>query len=161
MRRTLIPLVLTLVLVFAVAQVAAAAWGQGFGGRGIGAVGWTNLAQELEITAEQFTQIQELQRQHFTRTNEIQNQLRQTRQELRMQRWNPDADPARVQAQIGKIAELRDQLRQEVARYRAELRVILTEEQLAKWAELRRGGPCPKPGGPLTGTPRGQGGPWQ
>ena len=161
MRRSMISLALALALVFAVTQVAAAAWGLGFGGRGIAADGWTNLAQELGITREQAAQIQELQRQHFAKVNKIQDQLRANRQELLMQRWNPDADPARVQAQIGKDGEFRDQLRQEATEFRNQLRGLLTEEQLAKWPEMRRGGPCLNPDGPLKASPRAQGGPWR
>lgn len=157
MRRTFIPLIFALVLVFVGTQVAAAAWGQGFGGRGIGADGWINFAQKLGITQEQSAQIQELHRQHFAKANKIQDQLRANHQELQMQRWNPDADQSRVQAQIGKTGEYRDQLRQEAAEFRTQLRGILTEEQLAKWPEIRRGGPCLNPDGPLSGAPRGQG----
>lgn len=142
LRRSLILLTLALVLVFAVTQVATAAWGQGFGGRGMGADGWTNLAQELGITKEQSAQIQELQRQHFARVNKIQDQLRSNRQALRIQRWNLDADPEEINAQLEKAAELRDQLRQEAAEFRTQLKGILTEEQQAKLSELRRGGPC-------------------
>jgi Spy/CpxP family protein refolding chaperone len=161
LRRFIIPLTLALVLVFAAAQVALAAWGQGFGGRGIGADGWANFAQELGITQEQSAQIQELYRQHFAKTNKIRDQLRATRQELQMQRWNPDADQARVQAQIDKAGELREQLRQEAIEFRTQLQGVLTEEQLAKWPQIRRGGPCLNPEGPLSATPRAKGGPWR
>jgi Spy/CpxP family protein refolding chaperone len=151
-----------LVLVFAVTQVAAAAFGYGPGNRNAGAEPRINFAEELGLTAEQSTQIQELQRQHFARKNPIQDQMRATRQELRLQRFQLDVDPAHTQALIEQVGELRNQLRQETARHRTELRTelrtILTDEQLAKWSEIRRGEPCPNPDGPLRGEPGGKGG---
>lgn len=162
MKRTLIPLALVLVLVFAVTQVAAAAFGYGSGNRNAEAEPRINFAEELGLTAEQSNQIQELQRRHFALKNPIQDQMRAARQELRLQRFQLDVDPAHTQALIEQANELRSQLRQEAVQHRTELRTelrtILTDEQLAKWSEIRQGGPCPNPDGPLRGESGGRNG---
>ncbi|MEW6459307.1 MAG: periplasmic heavy metal sensor [Bacillota bacterium] len=165
MRRTIIPLTLALVLVFAVAQIAAAGWGAGAGsgGRGTGTFCWTNLADELGLTAEQSAQIQELQARHFEKMNQIQDQMRAVRQEMRQLRFQRGVGEAQVQARIDKAGEFRNQMQQEAAAFRTELQGILTDEQLAKWSEMRRGGPCPNPDGPryFSKMPGGRGGPAQ
>ncbi|MBE0465871.1 MAG: Spy/CpxP family protein refolding chaperone [Candidatus Desulforudis sp.] len=161
MRRNLVSLTLALVLVFAITQVAAAGFGHGAGGRGIGADGWINMADELDLTAEQSAKIQEMHKQHFEKSNKLQDQLRATRQQLRIQSFNPKADQSKVQAQIKQTGEYRDQLLKEAADFRTELRGVLTDEQLAKWSEIRCGGPCRHPDGPLSNSPGGKGGAWR
>jgi len=164
-RRAIIPLALALILVFAAAQIAAAGWGAGAGpgGRGIGTFGWTNLADELDLTAEQSAKIQELQARHFQKMNPLQNQLRALHQEMRQLRFQRGVDQAQMQDRIKKAGELREQMRQEAAAFRTELQGILTDEQLAKWSELRRGGLCPNPDGPryFSKMPGGRSGPAQ
>jgi Spy/CpxP family protein refolding chaperone len=164
-RRAIIPLALTLVLVFAAAQIAAAGWGvgAGHGGRDAGTFGWVNLAEELDLTGEQSAKIQELQARHFEKMNPLRDQLRAIHQEMRQLRFKRGVDQAQVQGRIDKAGELREQMRQEATAFRTELQGILTDEQQAKWSELRGGGVCPNPDGPrgLSKMPGGRGGPAQ
>lgn len=165
MRRAIIPLALTLVLAFAVAQVAAAGWGTGAGpgGRAAGTFDWVNLAEKLDLTDEQSAKIQELQAQHFQKMNLLQDQQRSSRQELLQMRFKRGVDEAQARERIEKTAEFREQMRQEAAAFRTQLREMFTDEQLAEWSELRGGRICPNPDGPryFSKMPGGRGGPAQ
>lgn len=174
MPRILVPLTLALVLVFAVAQVASANWGNG-GGRGMmggmmggggacnpGTGGSVNLADELELTAEQSARIQELQRQHFEATSQLRTQMQQVGFELRNLRFQRDVDPNQTKALIAQMNELRNQMWQESEKHQTALSEVLTEEQQAKWLTSGGGngpGSCSTPGsgGCGGGGPRGAG----
>jgi len=157
-RRAIIPLTLALVLAFAAVQIAAAGWGAGAqpdGGKGTGDSSWVNLAEKLDLTGEQSAKIEELQAQHFKKMNPLQDQLRSLRQEMRQLRFQRGVDEAQVRELAEKAAGLRDEMHQERATFRTELENILTDEQLAKWSELRGGGFCPNPNGPRFSKMRG------
>jgi len=149
-------LVLTLVFAFGAVQTAAAGWG----GKQMNAVPPVNMADELGLTAEQAAKIRGLQESHQKEMNALQDNIR----ELRLQSWQlsftPGTDQKLLEAKSLEVRKLHEKKMELMQKHREEVRAILTDEQQARWSEVRNGRPCPNPDGPMRGPKgaRGAGG---
>jgi len=125
MKKTTI-IVLSLTLALALMTSAALAWGPGRGygmGPGYGTPAIPNL------TAEQSSQIQALQKAHLDEIAPLQQALFQKQTELRNLWLAPNPDQAKITAFQKEVWDLRTQLQEKGTNFRLEIRKLLTPEQ--------------------------------
>jgi Spy/CpxP family protein refolding chaperone len=151
----LVVLVLTLVFVFAAIQTASAGWG---GGQSMKMrQNPVNMTDQLGLTAEQAAKIRQLQESQQKAMTELQGKLRQARFELRQLSFTPGATEKQLESKAAEVQKLQQQKLELMQQHRDQIRAILTDEQLARWSEVRNGGPCPNPNGPMSGPMGGRG----
>lgn len=91
-----------------------------------------------DLTAEQQTQIQAIRDAHKETFQTLRSQMREVRAEIADKLYGPGEVTEEVlTSQIKQLSELGEKLRQEGLKVALEVRGVLTEEQLAKAAELR------------------------
>jgi len=127
---------MSLVLALALMATVALAWGQGRGygwGPGYGYSAIPNL------TAEQSSKIQALQKAHLDEIAPIQQQLLAKRTELRSVWLTPNADQAAITAKQKEILNLQATLQEKGTNFRLEINKLLTPEQQAQMAAFGPG----------------------
>lgn len=130
MKRTII-LVLSLVLVLGVATsvVMAGPYGAGYGRAIYGPAAGYGLPPIPNLTAEQSSKIQALQRAHLNEIAPLQQQLFAKRTELRSLWLNPKPDQAKISALQKEILNLQSRITEKATNLRLEIRNLLTPEQ--------------------------------
>jgi Spy/CpxP family protein refolding chaperone len=159
MKKTII-IGLCLTLTLALIGTAALAWGPGFGrgfGPGVGAGPGSGYPAIPNLTAEQSAQIKALQEAFLKENEPLQKEMAAKGEELRSLRFAPNADAAAFRAKQEDLFALRTQLQEKMNNLRAEVRKVLTPEQLAQLPSVGPGrGIGPGAGfGPM-GGPRGR-----
>ncbi|MGQ9824157.1 MAG: Spy/CpxP family protein refolding chaperone [Desulfotomaculales bacterium] len=152
MKKKVLLLTLTMLLVFGVVQVASAGvwgWGGGSGPRVFSADNWTSLADTLGLTDEQAAKMQELQQNMYNQTQSLRDQLREKMFALRQLTWQKNVDMATVEARMQEVNDLRSQLYNQKQAAWQQMRSVLTQDQLAKIGTMQGFGPR-----------RGMGGQW-
>jgi len=147
-KTTIIGLSLTLAL--ALMATAALAWGPGRGygmGPGYGTPAIPNL------TAEQSSKIQALQKAHLDEIAPLREELFKKSTELRSLWLSQNPDQATITAKQKEILNLQTQLQEKGTNLRLETRILLTPEQQAQLATFGPGF------GPRMGK-MGRGGRW-
>ncbi len=127
---------LSLTLALALMATAALAWGLGRGygmGPGYGTPAIPNL------TAEQSSQIQALQKAHLDEIAPLQQELLKKRTEMRSLWSTPNPDQATITAKQKEILNLQTQLQEKGTNLRLETRKVLTPEQQAQLATFGPG----------------------
>ena len=142
----------SLFLAVALMATAVFAWGPGYGcgygmGPGYGTPAFPNL------TAEQSSQIQALQKAHMDEIAPLQEELLKKRTELRSLWLTPNPDQAAITAKQKEIMNLQTNLQENGANFRLEISKLLTPEQQAQLATYGSGF------GPRMGK-MGRGGRW-
>ncbi|HHY92443.1 MAG TPA: periplasmic heavy metal sensor [Firmicutes bacterium] len=94
-------------------------------------------ADELGLTEEQVSQIQNVQREMYEATKELRSKLQDASFELGQLKWAKNADQATVDAKTKEVSDLRAQLQQVTQEYQKKFESILTAEQLQKVKSLR------------------------
>ena len=124
---------LSMVLAIALMATAAFAWGPGFGrGHGMGpGYGYSAIPN---LTAEQSSQIQALQKAHMDEIAPLQEELFKKRTELRTLWLTPNPDQAAITDQQKEIFNLQSQLQEKGTNFRLEINKLLTPEQQAQLA---------------------------
>jgi Spy/CpxP family protein refolding chaperone len=133
-KTTLITVSLTLAL--ALMATAALAWGPGRGsgmGPGYGTPAIPNL------TTEQSSKIQALQKAHLDEIAPLQQELFQKRTEIRDLWLAQNPDQAKITALQKEMLNLRSQLQEKGTNLRLEIRKVLTPEQQAQMAAFGPG----------------------
>jgi Spy/CpxP family protein refolding chaperone len=128
MKKTTI-IVLSLTLALALMTSAALAWGPGRGygmGPGYGTPAIPNL------TAEQSSQIQALQKAHMDEIAPLQEELLKKRTELRSLWLTPNPDQTAIAAKQKEILNLQANLQEKGTNFRLEISKLLTPEQQAQ-----------------------------
>jgi len=97
------------------------------------------LAKELGLTAEQRKAAKEVMRMHQPVLRPLMEQSRAEREALRALIVAPTLDETALAAQADKIAATHKQIVIASAHLRADLRKVLTADQLAKVDEMRAG----------------------
>ena len=151
MKKTMI-VGLSLTLALALMTTAALAWGPGFG-RGFGAGLGYGTPPIPNLTAEQSSQIQALQKAHLDEIAPLQEELYKKRTELRSLWLTPNPDQAAITAKQKEILNLQTNLQEKGTNFRLEIRKLLTPEQQAQLATFGPGF------GPRMGK-MGRGGRW-
>ncbi len=91
----------------------------------------------LNLTPEQGEKMKDLREGFLRESFPLRNEIRSKRSELRALPAQTNADEGKIQAKQKEISVLRSELREKIAKYRLEMRKILTPEQQAKWTYLR------------------------
>jgi len=130
MKKTIIiglSLTLALALVATVALARGPGYGRGYGmGPGYGCPAIPNL------TAEQSSQIQALQKAHLDEIAPLQEELFKRSTEVRSLWSTPNPDQAAITAKQKEILDLRTRLQEKGTDFRVEIRKLLTPEQQAQ-----------------------------
>ena len=143
-KTTIIGLSLTLAL--ALMATAALAWGPGFG-RGYGMGPGYGTPAIPNLTAEQSSKIQALQKAHLDEIAPLQQDLFKKRTELRSLWLTQNPDQAAITAKQKEIWDLQSKLQEKAASLGLEIGKLLTPEQQAQIAAF----------GPGMGLGRGMG----
>lgn len=97
--------------------------------------GMKKLLEQLDLTPEQSTKIEEIQEQAQSDNEALFQEMRTNREEMRSL-FTSDASPEELRQQHQKIQALRQQLGSSRFETMLEVREILTPEQRTKMAEL-------------------------
>ncbi|MBC7339507.1 MAG: Spy/CpxP family protein refolding chaperone [Firmicutes bacterium] len=138
--RKLVLVGLVALMVVGVVGVAAAApWGGGFGRRGAAAnpAAGATIVQDLNLTDEQVSKIQEIQASAYEKLREIRDALFQKMYELRSLYWQKNPDQQAIAAKQSEVNALRQQMYAVTQEVREQMNSVLTEEQLAKLGQIR------------------------
>jgi len=128
MKKTTI-ITVSLTLALALMATVALAWGPGRGygmGPGYGTPAIPNL------TADQSSQIQALQKAHLDEIAPLQEELFKKSTEIRSLWSTPNPDQAAITAKQKEILDLRTRLQEKGTNFRFEIRKLLTPEQQAQ-----------------------------
>jgi Spy/CpxP family protein refolding chaperone len=117
----------SLVLAAALMATVALAGGMGRGGYGWGAGYGTPAIPNL--TAEQSSKIQALQKSHLDETAPLREEFLKKGAELRSLWSTPNPDQAAITAKQSEISDLRTKLQEKGTNVRLEIRNLLTPEQ--------------------------------
>jgi zinc resistance-associated protein len=128
----------SLLLAVALMATAAFAWGPGYG-RGFGAGHGYGYPAIPNLTAEQSSKIQALQKAHLDETAPLQQDLLKKKTELRSLWVAPNPDQAKITALQKEILNLNSKLQEKGTNLRLEIRKVLTPEQQAQMAALGPG----------------------
>jgi len=128
-KTTIIGLSLTLAL--ALMATAALAWGPG---RGYGMGPGYGIPAIPNLTAEQSSQIQALQKAHLDEIAPLRDELLKKGAELRSLWSTPNPDQAAITAKQKEILDLRTKLQEKGTNFRLEISKLLTPEQQAQLA---------------------------
>lgn len=92
---------------------------------------------ELNLSENQKETIRKMNEDFTTRTNDLREELYSRYQELRQLWAETDPDEARILDKYRKIEDLRSAFREEITRYRMDMRnEVLTPEQREKLSEM-------------------------
>jgi len=137
MKKTII-VGLSLTLAVALMATVAFARGSGFGlGNGVGpGYGYSAIPN---LTAEQSSKIQALQKAHLDETTPLQQDLLKKKTELRSLWVTPNPDQAKITALQKEILNLQSKLQEKGTNTSLEIRKVLTPEQQAQMAASGHG----------------------
>jgi len=139
MKKTTI-IALTLALAITMGTPAAMAGGPGYGwGRGYGLGYAYGTAAIPNMTPEQYTKIQALQKTHLDQMAPLQQELLRKRSELRSLWLTQTPDQAKITALQKEILNLQSQLQEKGTNFNLEVRKVLTPEQQAQMASFGPG----------------------
>ena len=139
MKKTTI-IALTLALAITMGTPAAMAGGPGYGwGRGYGPGYAYGTAAIPNMTPEQYTKIQALQKTHLDQMAPLQQELLRKRSELRSLWLTQTPDQAKITALQKEILNLQSQLQEKGTNFNLEVRKVLTPEQQAQMASFGPG----------------------
>ena len=124
---------MSLVLAVALMATAAFAWGPGFG-RGYGMGPGYGTPAIPNLTAEQSSKIQALQKAHLDEIAPLQEEFFKKGSELRSFWSTPNPDQAAITAKQKEILDLRTKLQEKGTNFRLEISKLLTPEQQAQLA---------------------------
>jgi len=127
-----------LVMALALMATVALAWGPGYG-RGYGMGYGYGYPAIPNLTAEQSSKIQALQKAHLDEITPLQQELLQKRTELRSLWLTQNADQARITALQKEILNLQSKLQEKGTNLSLEIRKVLTPEQQAQMAAFGPG----------------------
>ncbi|OHE25783.1 MAG: hypothetical protein A3J94_05740 [Syntrophus sp. RIFOXYC2_FULL_54_9] len=134
MKKTII-IGLCLTLAAALIGTVAMAWGPGFGrgfGPGFGAGPGFGYPTIPNLTAEQSARMKALQDAFLKETEPLQKEMAAKGEELRSLRFAPTSDAAAFRAKQEELFGLQTKLQERGNNLRAEVRKVLTPEQLAQ-----------------------------
>lgn len=111
----------------------------GWGGWGHGPSMSPFVLRSLGLSDAQRAQVRQIIANHRSQFQTLRQQLREAREQLAEKILAPGTvQPDDLNATIQRIGELRDQLSREALQVALEIRGVLTPDQLAKAAEVRR-----------------------
>lgn len=138
MKKVLVLLSVTLLLVFGVVQ-AAGAVGMGWDGGPHKMKGDMNFnpVEKLNLTDQQIVKMKELDQKTYDQTRDLRIKLMDSRHELRQLRLQKNPDQAQIDAKIKEIDSLQEQLRGIMQQSKGQFQSLLTKEQLEQMNQFR------------------------
>jgi len=112
--------------------------GPGMGGPGMGARGMRGMADRLDLSAEQQSQIRALRQQARQSTSDERSAIQQIRQEVRAQWASGQPDETAIDELQERASAARSAIREQRVHTRIEVLDILDAEQRAAMQELRQ-----------------------
>ena len=128
----------SLVMVLALIATAALAWGPGFG-RGYGMGPGYGYSAIPNLTPEQSSKIQALQKAHLDEIAPLQQDLLNKKTEIRSLWLTQNPDQAKITTLQKEILNLQSKLQEKGTNLRLEIRKVLTPEQQAQVAAFGPG----------------------
>jgi len=143
MKKKLVLLAVTLLLVFSITQVAAAA-GMGWDGgpHKLNSDKMFNPVEKLNLTEQQITKMKEINQKTYEQTRDLRIKLMDSRHELKQLKMQKNPDQAKIDAKVKEINNLRDKLQGIVQQSKEQCRSLLTQEQREQMNQFKnnRGG---------------------
>ena len=121
----------SLVMALALMATAAFAWGPGYG-RGYGMGPGFGTPAIPNLTAEQSSKIQALQKAHLDGIAPLQQELLKKKTELRSLWLSPNPDQVKITALQKEILNLNSKLQEKATNMSPKIRKVLTPEQQAQ-----------------------------
>lgn len=136
MQRKIVLLTITLLLVFGIVQVAAAA-GMGWGGDDPRMLSRANLIDELNLTDQQISKMREINQNTYKQTRDLRIKLMDSMHELKQLKLQKNPDEAQIDAKVKEIKDLREKIYSIKQQSRQECQSLLTQEQQTKMNQLK------------------------
>ena len=121
----------SLVMVLALMATAALAWGPGYG-RGYGMGPGYGYPAIPNLTPEQSSKIQALQKAHLDEIAPLQQDLLKKKTELRSLWLSTNPDQAAITAKQKEVLDFHSKLQEKATNLRLEIQKVLTPEQQAQ-----------------------------
>ena len=140
MKKKMGVLTMVLLLIFGIAQIASAAgFGMGGGGgpRMLSGDNWGSPVDTLNLTDQQISKMQEIQKNTYDKTRDLKIKLMDSRFQLRQLQLQKNLDKAQIDTRINEINDLRSELYGITQKNREQCQSLLTQEQLAQMAKNR------------------------
>ncbi len=147
MKKTLVLLSVTLLLVFGIVQAASAMGWAGMPHKMDSDMMKFNPVEKLNLTDQQITKMKELNQKSYEQTRDLRIKLMDSRHELRQLKLQKNPDQAQIDAKIKEINALQEQLRGVMQQNKEQCRSLLTKEQQEQMNQFRgkchglKGGP--------------------
>lgn len=138
MKKKIVLLTVTLLLVFSITQVAAAT-GMGWDGgpQKINNDKMFNPVEKLNLTDQQIAKIREINQKNYEQTRDLRIKLMDSRHELKQLRLQKNPDQAQIDARVKEINNLRDNLHGIIQQSREQCQSLLTQEQREQINQFR------------------------
>jgi len=152
MKKSILYLTVTLLLVFGLVQVAAAGMGWGGGPPMLNSDKWVNPVEALDLTDQQINAMREINQSSYEQTRELRIQLMDSMYELKQLRLQKNPDQTSLDAKIKEINNLQEKIHTISQQSREQYQSLLSDEQKNKLQELRCKRGCGFRGGPAAGN---------
>ncbi|GBF33893.1 hypothetical protein DCCM_3004 [Desulfocucumis palustris] len=139
MKKRIALLTVTLLLLFGIAQVTAAA-GMGRGDDGppkLNGNNWINPVEALNLTDQQIVKMREINQKTYEQTRDLRIKRMDCMQELRQLKLQKSPDKSKIEAKLKEISELSEKIRGTAQQGKQEFRSLLTPEQQDKMDQLK------------------------
>ena len=138
LKKTLIWLSVTLLLVFgAVQAVSAAGMGWGGGQQMMNCNMKCNPLEKLNLTEQQMSKMKELSQKSYEQTRDLRIKMMDSKYELRQLKLQGNPDQAQINAKTKEISDLQSQLRGIMQQNMDQCQSLLTKEQQEQVKQLR------------------------
>ena len=139
MKKKLILLTVTLLLVFSITQVAAAAtMGWDGGPHKLNSDKMFNPVEKLNLTDQQIVKMREINQKTFEQTRDLRIKLMDSRHELKQLKLQKNPDQAQIDAKVKEINNQRDKLHGIIQQSKDQCQSLLTQEQRDQMNQFRR-----------------------
>jgi len=129
-KKRLVLLTITLLLVFSITQVAAAAgmeWGGG--PHKMNSDQMFNPVEKLNLTDQQIAKMREINQNTYEQTRDLRIKLMDSRHELKQLKLQKNPDQAQIDVKAKEISNLRDKLHGIIQQSKEQCQSLLTQEQ--------------------------------
>lgn len=138
MKKKLVLLTVTMLLVFSITQVAAAAeMGWGGGPHKLNSDKMFNPVEALNLTDQQIAKMREINQKTYEQTRDLRIKLMDSRHELKQLKLQKKPDQAQIDAKVKEINDLRDKLHGIIQQSKEQCQSLLTQEQRDQMNQFR------------------------
>jgi len=137
-KKKLVLLTVTLLLVFSITQVAAAA-GMGWDGgpHKLNSDKMFNPVEKLNLTDQQIVKMREINQKTYEQTRDLRIKMMDSRHELKQLKLQKNPDQAQIDAKVKEINNQRDKLHGIFQQSKEQCHSLLTQEQLEQVKQFK------------------------